>query len=116
MSQLVLIRQSIFFPFALDYRTSFKKHSNKFTHREVIDLLSSGEKAAPGLRACSPPGQMCKQRKNVQMKKKKCACVFYCYVFLYHFRDEKKYKKVSIMDSNALWSLTLDAGMRQILS
>ena len=27
MSQLVLIQQSIFFPFVLDYRISFKNHS-----------------------------------------------------------------------------------------
>jgi hypothetical protein len=65
MPQLVLIQQSIFFPFALDYRGSFKKHSNKFTQKEVIDLLSTGEKAAAGLRACSSPGQMCKQRKKM---------------------------------------------------
>lgn len=53
MSQLVLIQQSIFVPFALDYGASFKKHSNELTQREVTDLLSTRQKTAAGPRARS---------------------------------------------------------------
>lgn len=86
MSQLVLIQQSIFFPFALDYGASFKKHSNEFTQREVIDLLSTREKTEPGLRACSHRGKCANEEKKTQ--------VFSTAVcFFYHFRDETKNKK-----------------------